>query len=539
MDNRNQKHVAYFCMEFGLDASFPIYSGGLGILAGDLLKAARDTHRPLVGVGIRWRQGYVSQHIDKDGQPYDSFYEQPTDMLKDTGVTVKVQARGRDIALKVWLCDAYGNVPLYLLDAFLPENADALITGQLYGWFNEERLVQEMILGVGGVRALQALGIAVDYYHFNDSHPVVAGLELLRQAMAGQQQTFEEAWQAVRQHIIFTTHTPVLAGNESYTHDILKYIGVYGGDAEQMLSEKQVSAIGGDPFSMTVAGLRLSARANAVAQLHGQTAREMWKDVPNSAPILAITNGVHNGTWQDQLVYENRQDDAKLWAQHQENKRRMIAEIAVRTGVPLREDILTIGFARRAASYKRSDLIFRAPETVDPWLRQGKLQLVFSGKAHPNDMEGKAIIANLCKKAKQYPGSVVFLEDYDMNIGRMLTRGCDVWLNNPMRPMEACGTSGMKAAMNGVLNCSTLDGWWPEGFVHGKTGWQIGSGYEGPDADDNDLHSLIDTLRDDILPCYYTARERWLDMMRHSMDMATDAFSARRMLDEYYEQLYI
>lgn len=538
MAENSQKRVAYLCMEFGLDAAFRIYSGGLGILAGDMLKAAHDEELPMIGVGIRWRQGYVSQHIDTHGFPYDSYYEQNTDLLEDTGVVVSVRARNRDIALKVWKCDCYENAPLYLLDAFLPQNADELITGQLYGWFQEERLVQEIILGVGGVRALEALGIEVDYYHFNDSHPVVAGLELIRSSMEKGQQ-FEQAWEESRKKIRFTTHTPVIAGNESYNHDIMRYIGIYGDQSHGRLALNydQVRMIGGDPFSMSAAGLRLSGKANAVAQLHGETAREMWKDVDRSAPIFSITNGVHNGTWQDSEILQSKDDSEALWKVHQENKRRMIASIANSTGIALREDVLTIGFARRAATYKRSDLIFRAPETVDPWLREGKLQLIFSGKAHPNDIAGKEIIANLIKKCKEYPNSAVFLENYDMNIGKMLTRGCDVWLNNPIRPMEACGTSGMKAAMNGVLNCSTLDGWWPEGFEHGKTGWQIGNGYEGPESDSNDLESLISTLRDDVIPTY-ADRNSWLAMMRESIDMSTERFSARRMINDYYAQLY-
>lgn len=540
MANTKQKRVAYFCMEFGLDASFPIYSGGLGILAGDMLKAAKDDAFPMVGVGIRWRQGYVSQRLDGNGFPYDSFYEQDTNGLEDTGELVYVTVRGRQIALKVWKCQQFGNAPLYLLDAFLPQNKDYLITGQLYGWFNEERLAQEIILGVGGLRALETLGLHADIYHFNDSHPVVAGLECIRREMAGGR-SFEEAWESTRRRIVFTTHTPVVAGNESYEYDVLEYMGVYGPrsvpEGQLYLGREQMERIGGAPFSMTVAGLRLACRANAVSQLHGHTARNMWQDVTDAAPIHAITNGVHNGTWQDAVLRNSLDDPEGLWQRHMENKRAMLAEVETRSGVRLREDALTIGFARRAATYKRSDLIFRAPETVEPWLREGKLQLIFSGKSHPNDMAGKEIIANLAEKSKEYPGSVVFLQDYDMNIGRMLTRGCDVWLNNPIRPMEACGTSGMKAAMNGVLNCSTLDGWWPEGYVHGENGWQIGGGYEGEHTDENDLRSLLEVMREEIFPAY-ADRHRWVKMMVSSISMASERFSARRMLEDYRRQMY-
>ncbi len=524
------KRVAYFCMEFGLHEDFRIYSGGLGILAGDILKAAKDEGLPMVGVGIRWRQGYVCQRLDETGRPYDSFYEEQHPFLEDTGVTVSVTARGREIALKVWKCECFNNVPLYLLDAFVPGNADMLITGQLYGWFGEERLVQEIILGVGGLRALEALGFKPDVYHFNDSHPVVAGLELLRLEMAKGME-FEDAWKKVRKKIVFTTHTPVVAGNESYDYHILDYVGVTKG-----FTKKQMKEIGGTPFGMTPAGLRLSKKANAVAQLHGETAKQMWKDIDKAAPILAITNGVHNGTWQDLIVAES--DGGALWMAHQASKNKMLTEISRRKGVVLKPGALTIGFARRAAPYKRSDLIFRKPELIEPLLKGGMLQLIFSGKAHPNDMGGKEIIANLAQKAREFPNAVVFLEDYDMHIGKLLTRGCDVWLNNPIRPLEASGTSGMKAAMNGVLNLSVLDGWWPEGCEHGVNGWQIGGGYEGEDCDEIDLDSLFDVLLNEVIPTFYNQRKKWVQMMRASVDMATEKFSAARMVREYYEKMY-
>lgn len=542
MAQKYKARVAYFCMEFGLDAQFQIYSGGLGILAGDILKAACDESLPMVGVGIRWRQGYGEQYIDKKGFPYDSFAEQSHPFLEDTGVEVEVEVRKRPITLKVWKCEAFGNVPLYLLDAYLSKNKDKLITGQLYGWFDEERLAQEIILGVGGVLALQKLGIEVDYYHFNDSHPVVAGLELIRQNMK-KAMSFTDAWQTVREQIVFTTHTPIIHGNESYEHDILQYMGVYGKADEPdynhlRLNYDQMVTIGGDPFSMTVAGLSLSKRANGVSQIHAKTAQKMWEGVEQSAPILGITNGVHNGTWQCAQILEKKNEKQALWLEHQNQKNGMIAEISSRCGVTLREDVLTIGFARRAASYKRSDLIFRQPEWIDTLLINNKVQLIFSGKAHPNDMDGKQILANLVKKTRKYPKSVVFVQNYDMAIGALLTRGCDIWLNNPIPPLEASGTSGMKAAMNGVLNMSTLDGWWPEGCEHGVTGWQIGSGYIGKDQDENDLQSLIKTLLDEVIPTYYEHRENWIRMMKNSIEMATEQFSAKRMVLEYYQNLY-
>jgi starch phosphorylase len=525
--------VAYFCMEYGLHEDFKIYSGGLGILAGDILKAAKDGNYPLVGVGILWRQGYTTQIIGESGKLFDCYPEYNYDFLEDTGVIVKVKIRGRQVGLKVWKCEYYNNVPLYLLDANLPGNQDNLITGQLYGWFSEERIAQEMILGMGGVRALKALGIEVDVYHFNDSHPVVAGIELIRQKMDEEGLTFEEAWTKTRSQIVFTTHTPVIAGNEVHEHELLKYMG-----ADDGLTYGQLVKLGGEPFSMTVAGLRLSRKANAVAELHGKTAREMWKDVTGASEIIAITNGVHNGTWQDQKIAKAYQANQDLWGPHLEAKQEMLDEINRRNGVKLDADALTIGFARRAAPYKRGDLIFRKPEVIEPLLKAKKIQLVFSGKTHPNDLTGKKIVLLLYEMSRKYHDSVVFLQNYDMKIGKLLTRGCDVWLNNPIRPMEASGTSGMKAAMNGVLNFSILDGWWPEGCIHGVNGWQIGDGNAVKDQDLADAEALYRVLLEEVIPTYYENRNQWVAMMRSSIEMSQWRFSAARMVQDYYQKMY-
>lgn len=525
--------VAYFCMEYGLSSEFEIYSGGLGILAGDILKAAKDGNWPMIGVGLLWRQGYVKQQIGPDGQIWDSFREKRYDFLKDTGKTVSVLIRGRQVRCKIWKCTKFKNVPLYLLDTYLPENADWHITGQLYGWFGEERIAQELILGVGGVRALAKLKIKPDLYHFNDSHPVLAGVELIHQRMDQLEESFETAWKRVRNQIVFTTHTPVPAGNEVHNHELLNYMGAYNG-----LTYGQMVKLGGDPFSMTVAGLRLARKANAVAQLHGKTARAMWRDVEGGAEITAITNGVHNGTWQDRRIVKAYEEKGDLWEVHQRAKGELLAVVAERTGIELRPDVLLIGFARRAATYKRSDLIFRNRKVIDPLLKKGKLQIIFSGKAHPNDLAGKQILENLYHMTKRYGGSVVLLENYDMEIGALLTRGCDIWLNNPIRPMEASGTSGMKAAMNGVLNLSVLDGWWPEGCRHGSNGWQIGNAYEGPKADQVDSDALYRVLQREVLPTYYRGRTKWVRMMRNSIRMSQEKFSAARMVAEYFEKLY-
>jgi len=525
--------VAYFCMEFGLHEDFKIYAGGLGILAGDILKAAKDCKLPIIGVGILWRQGYVKQLIGEDGKPYDCYPEYSYDFLEDTGVIINVRIRKRKVKCKVWKCIIYDNAPLYLLDTNIPDNNDSHLTGQLYGWFSEERVAQEMILGIGGVRALKALKIKVDIYHFNDSHPVPAGIELIREKMKKEEMDFEEAWRKTREQIVFTTHTPIVEGNEVHDHELLKYMGMYNG-----LSYYQMVWIGGDPFSMIVAGLKLSKKANAVSRLHEITAKRMWADVQGASEIISITNGVHNRTWQDKRILKAYPDKSALWEAHLFLKKKMLEEIYRRNGVKLKENILTIGFARRVAPYKRSDLIFKNLKIIEPLLKGGKLLLIFAGKAYPNDLIGKRIVANLYRMSKLYPGSVVFLQDYDIKIGKILTRGCDVWLNNPIRPMEASGTSGIKAAMNGVLNLSVLDGWWPEGCKHGINGWQIGDGYEGENHEKNDSESLYKVLLEEVIPTYYKKRDKWINMMLSSIEMASFQFSAERMLKEYYDLMY-
>lgn len=530
---KKEAAVAYFCMEYGLNESFKIYSGGLGILAGDFMKAAKDLNKPIVGIGMLWRQGYTSQTVQKNGAIVDAYPEHRYEFLKDMNVEVEVQIRGRAVKAKVWLCEEFGNAPLYLLDTNVPGNADPFITGQLYGWFSEERIAQEMILGIGGYKALKELGIKVDLYHFNEGHAVFAGIEMIREKMEEEKVSFEKAVEAVKQQIVFTTHTPVDAGNERHQHDLLQYMGAYNG-----LTEKEMLALGGKPFNMTVAALRMSKISNAVAALHGETANEMWKGVTGISEIIAITNGVHNGTWQDSHIYSAYEKGESFTKAHLEAKKALFDEINQRNGIRLDENILTIGFARRAAPYKRSDLIFRNKEVLEDLLANKKVQLIFSGKAHPNDLQGKEIVSNLYKMAQKYEGSVVFIQDYDMKIGRLITRGCDVWLNNPIRPMEASGTSGMKAAMNGVLNLSTLDGWWPEGCEHGVTGWQFGDGYVGEDQDKVDLEGLYSVLMNEVIPLYYEDKAQWNQMMQASIKMSTQKFSAERMLEEYYQLLY-
>ena len=536
-DTKNtMPRVAYFCMEYGLDNQFKAYAGGLGILAGDYMKGAKEYNFPIVGIGIRWKQGYTDQMIDKNGQPYDTYHNYNyDDLMEDTGITVHVEIRGRNVSCKVWKLDRFDNAPLYLLDTDIPGNEDGWITGQLYGWFGEERIAQEMVLGIGGVRALRALGIDVEVYHFNEGHALFAGFELMREKMEDGM-TFEEAWAASRGQIVFTTHTPVIQGNESHPVDRLLYMGANLG-----MKPSQLRQLAGDPFNMTVGALRLSRKSNAVAKLHGETANKMWKHIHGRSEIVAITNGIHLGTWVDNAMIEAAEKGKGLWEAHLKNKRALIQFIKARNGVELDENKLIIGFARRAVPYKRSDLIFSQPEIIDPYLNEGKIQVVFSGRAHPLDDRGKEIAANLVSMSKKYPKAVVFLENYDMSIGAAMTRGSDVWLNNPRRPKEASGTSGMKASMNGVLNLSILDGWWPEACDHGVNGWQFGDGFESDNETELDAHdrqALYKVLLEEVVPTYYDNRKKWEAMMRASILSTKDAFGVKRMLDEYYELLY-
>lgn len=528
--------VAYFCMEYGLHSDFKIYAGGLGILAGDYLKGAKDIGAPVVGIGIKWKQGYTDQRIDEDGKPYDSYHNYDYDFLEDTGVKVGVKIRDVDVLCKVWKTEKFGNNPLYLLDTDIPENADTWVTGQLYGWFGEERIAQEIVLGIGGVRALRALQIPVEVYHFNEGHAALAATELIREKMSAGS-TFEEAWNATREEVVFTTHTPIREGNEAHPLERLEYMSAYNG-----LTREQMEQIGGNPFNMTVAGLRLSRISNGVARLHAETANRMWQDVAGRSAIIGITNAVHPPTWVDERITRAYEEGGDLWGAHMELKRELLDFIQERTGIALNPDRLLIGFSRRAASYKRSDLIFSKPEVIAPYLEAGTIQIVFSGKAHPQDDNGKRIISHLVAMMRKYPESVVFLENYDMTIGARLTRGSDVWLNNPRRPLEASGTSGMKAAMNGVLNCSILDGWWPEACLHGENGWQIGGGFEASDfaaQDRHDSEALYETLLGSVFPTYYENRPQWVRMMKRSIETTREAFATKRMLDDYYRLMYI
>eukprot|EP00386_Alphamonas_edax_P015817 GDKI01048325.1.p1 GENE.GDKI01048325.1~~GDKI01048325.1.p1 ORF type:complete len:529 (-),score=146.87 GDKI01048325.1:40-1626(-) len=486
-----------------------------------------------------------------------------------------VCVRGKEVPLVAYQVKDYEK--LYLLE---PKNEeDRWISRRLYQGGEEDRIAQEIVLGVGGVRLLRALHTHVDIYHFNEGHAVLAGLELIREKMTDTTYTqgtrdsvFQAAWEATRRQIVFTTHTPVPAGNEYHsvdlihsmdggcglTHAELLMIGGKAGQTDALISAKKApkaetaspkkpspeeiaspSPLETRQFGMTEAGLRLAYIANGVAELHGETARKMWKDVDKACPIVHVTNGVHTHTWMDERIrdaYEGK-GSQNIYDAHMCAKHELLDEIETRTDKRLSPDALTIGFARRAVTYKRSTLIFTYESEIAPLLQTGKLQLVFSGKAHPQDVSGKAIVQQLKSFEKKYPQGVVYLENYDMTLGALLTRGCDVWLNTPERPKEASGTSGMKAAMNAVLNLSILDGWWPEGCEHGVTGWRIGNPEEGEGADEKDARALTDVLTKEVLPTF-NDRQKWSEMMHNSIRVCKDKFSSERMVMEYYSKVY-
>jgi len=516
-------------MEFAVRDDLQLYSGGLGILAGDVLHAAADLGLPYVGVGLLWSEGYVTQRVDAAGAVSQEWRALPREALEPLPVEVEVEIRGRAVPLRAFRLDG-PHAPLFLLEP--RDEADRWITRRLYQGGSGDRIAQELVLGAGGVRLLRALGHAFDVVHLNEGHALFAALELVRERM-GTGVSFRDAVASARHGVVFTTHTPVLAGNEAHDLGLLLEWGATLGT----FSREDLFGLAGDPFSMTVAGLRLSGRANAVARLHARTARRMWADVDDAAPIEAITNGVHVPTWQDDRM-RRAFAGGDPWAAHAECKDELRALVRARTGVELAADSLVIGFARRATPYKRADLILRDLERLRPLVESGRLQLVFAGKAFPDDSGGQGIVHHLLEVARRFPSAIAFVPNHERDVGRAMTRGCDVWLNTPLRPCEASGTSGMKAALNGVLNLSVLDGWWAEACEHGVNGWQVGDGYEGPGQDEHDHEALFRVLEGEVLPTYFDHRARWVEMMRAAEVMARTRFSAARMLADYRDRLH-
>jgi glycogen phosphorylase len=530
--------VAYFSMEFGLEARLPIYSGGLGVLAGDHLKAAAELGVPLVGVGLFYRGGYFTQGVSAEGRQTESYKAlDPEELgLVREPVDVEVDLSGIPVTAAVWRHDV-GSVPLYLLDV-------PWLTDALYGGDREHRIRQELLLGVGGVRALAALGIEPSVFHVNEGHSAFLTIERARMLVESGATT-GDALEHVRRTTVFTTHTPVPAGNEVFSNELVaQYAGNLAGLAgltnQELLGFGRAN--GDDGFGLTPLALRLSAHANGVSQLHGEVAREMWHEL--GLPIDAITNGVHLGTWLAPELAElargagvqpeappdwaNWQaaraiDPGALWSTHAGLKHRL----AERTG--LDPELLTIGFARRFATYKRAGLVY---SDLDRLLAL-PVQVVVAGKAHPQDVPGKDVMQEIVRLSRgAAKGRIVFLEDYDIDLARLIIPGCDIWLNTPRRPYEASGTSGMKAAVNGVLNLSVLDGWWAEAYDP-SYGWAI----EGS-TDEDDVEQLYSLLENEVVP-RFAARDAWLEMMKSSIAELAPRFSMQRTVIEYAERYYL
>ncbi len=553
--------TAYLSMEFGIGEDLPVYSGGLGILAGDHLKAAADLGVPLVGVGLLYRLGYFRQVID-GGQAERYVELDPVAAgLTRENVTVTVELDGEEVHAAVWRTDAAG-VALYLLDTDVEANAEHLrsITDALYGGGREHRLRQELVLGIGGPRALAALGLEPSVFHVNEGHAAFLAIERLRTAVAAGRSR-DDALAGIRASTVFTTHTPVPAGNERFDPELVRrYVEPIA--AEAGLSWPELRELGKAPrdesFGLTPLALRTASRANGVSGLHGEVAREMWRDCPDAAPIGAVTNGVHFGSWitprmRDLLEATGVELAAPPGEQGWEranglDREALAATIAVHKANLLRRvdgedfspDALTIGFARRFATYKRAALLLSDAERLRRLLHDSArpVQIVVAGKAHPADEPGKELIKRILEFADD-DTRVTFLPDYDMALAQVIVAGVDVWLNTPRRPQEASGTSGMKAALNGALNLSTLDGWWAEAYTP-AIGWSIDAG-ELDDEDEQDAadaEELFRLLEEEVVPAY-ADRAGWLDRVAASIAAVGAQFGADRMVREYAEGYYL
>ncbi len=600
--------IAYFSMEFGLAEALPVYSGGLGVLAGDHLKSASDMGIPLIGIGLLYRQGYFRQRLNADGWQMEEY---PENDWYNMSVTLEMQENGEPHLITVIMGDQtvyahiwrvqVGSVQLLLLDTNFPQNSPwaRQITTQLYGGDRDMRLRQEFLLGVGGARALKTLGMNPTVYHMNEGHSAFMILERIRDLMLSESLTFQEAREFVRSTNIFTTHTPVPAGNEQFDTELLRrylepWIGRIGVTFDEFIRMGRVKPECADEsFGMTVFALRNAAYNNGVSRLHGEVSRRMWKDIWSNAlvpeiPIQHITNGIHPRSWMChelvsllhkyagiQFGTPRKQElwdaveqipDVELWRIHELRRRRLVEfarkrlrhQLRRRHAQPLEiahaEEILdphalTIGFARRMATYKRANLLFSDLERLKKILSNTDrpIQFIIAGKAHPHDMPAKVMIKDLIHIIHEDPfrSHFVFLEDYDINVARYLVQGVDVWLNTPRRPLEASGTSGMKAAMNGVLNVSVLDGWWDEGF-DADVGWSLGGSEDEDPAyqDKVESEALYNCLENNVLPLFYNRDAsgipwEWLKKMKQAMRKLGREFNTHRMLSEYTRSLYL
>lgn len=557
--------IAYFSMEIGLRPDIPTYSGGLGVLAGDTLRSAADLNLPFVAVTLIYRKGYFHQKIDDKGHQIELPAEWDPSLLMTTApekVTVTIE--GKPVYIQAWIYFVEsvrgGNIPVIFLDTNLPENTpeNRGLTDSLYGGDENYRLKQEAILGIGGVRMLRKLGFQIKKYHMNEGHAALLTLELLHEYKKDIEAVWDESYiwdfEAVRDLCVFTTHTPVEAGHDKFSYDL--YNSIFGG----YFPEKVLRKLAGEKYiNMTLLGFNLSKYINGVAKKHGAVSENMFPGYR----INAITNGVHSYTWTSESlkkVYDkylpgwaNEPElfvrvgvipDEELWAAHFETKRKLIDYVKSVAHVDLDYDKFTIGFARRATAYKRADLLFYDIDKLER-IGTGKIQIIYAGKAHPKDTEGKQLIEKIFSYIQRLKGkiNIAFIQDYDMEVARKLVSGVDVWLNTPLRPLEASGTSGMKAAHNGVVNFSVLDGWWIEGHIEGYTGWSIGPAPTdvGSDKDMNriDAEDLYKKLENIIIPTYYNDRKTWVRMMQNAIGKNAYYFNSHRMMRRYVTEAYI
>lgn len=603
--------IAYLSPEYGINESFPNYSGGLGVLSGDHLKTASDLNIPLVGIGLLYQQGYFRQKLTQSGWQNElyipnDFYSMPLLVQRDKNgnpLIIDLDFPEGKVFAQVWRMEI-GKVNLYLLDTNIEQNTNPVyrdITDQLYGGTRETRIQQEIILGIGGLRALKTIGIEPEVIHINEGHAAFSLLERIRLLIKKHNIDFRSAKQIVIGSSVFTTHTPVPAGNEIFDQELVRkyfsdYVKELNISIEELLSLGQIHPYNSsEGFSMTVLGLKMSSYRNGVSRLHGKVARKMWaslwKEIPEEEiPITHITNGIHTMTWvarefaelydrymtprwriepDNQELWDKIEmiSSDELWREKQRRKVRLILfarnylkqrqkgflspEQLNKINDYLNPDALTIGFARRFAPYKRATLLFRDMQRLKSILTNPErpVQLIMAGKAHPQDTQGKEMIQTIIHKVREHnlERHVVFLEDYDMVISRLMIKGCDVWLNTPIRPLEACGTSGMKAALNGTINLSILDGWWDEAF-NGSNGFAIGHGEEYSNWEEQEIiesNSLYDILEQEIIPLFYERSkisripEKWVELMRNSIKTVAGQFSCSRMLKDYTVRFYI
>lgn len=556
------RNVAYFSMEIGLENDIATYSGGLGMLAGDTIRSAADQEIPMVAVSLIHRKGYFSQQIDKEGmqQSVEQAWTLDSRLIK-LPAKAEITLESRPVALQAWQytvtgCTGY-TVPVLLLDADLPQNnsKDRRLTDNLYGGDESYRLAQECILGIGGVKILRALGYNdLKRFHMNEGHASLLVMELLREQLQIEGTWRESIVDSVRKKCVFTTHTPVPAGHDQFSSSLVDRVLGHNEVLERL--QHQIRTNG--TLNMTHIGLNFSHYVNGVAKKHGEVSRDMF---PNF-PIDSITNGIHCETWCsagfkklfDRYMPDWRQDNfilrdalkiplPEIWQAHQESKQALLDYITRETGETMDPELLTVGFARRAAAYKRADLLFEDVDALNALAEKvGGLQLVYAGKAHPKDEPGKALIQRVIQSSVKLSKKIkfVYLPNYDMNLGKLITAGVDVWLNNPKPPLEASGTSGMKAALNGVPSLSVLDGWWLEGHIEGVTGWEIPSKADVKDdaaARIEDAEGLYNQL-DKILRMYYQDRNQFVEIMRHSIALNGSFFNTQRMMQQYVVRAY-